>query len=129
MIKHSLKDNVISISIDNRDFSYRIPIKKIANAIDWRIGEKGTKGLIIQNVSTWTLQLFTKKTIDDKYIKQFMAIVQEYSPDSNINWGDTYLAVNIQNQYNYLTTDNHSAEKKNSEDEVISILKKRYQLD
>ena len=58
-----------------------------------------------------------------------MAIVQEYSSDSNINWDDTYLAVNIQNQYNYLTTDNHSAEKKNSEDEVISILKKRYQLD
>ena len=129
MIKHSLKENIVYISIDKLDFSYRIPTKKIGNMIDWNVGTKGANAIVIKDVSIWTLQLFTKKTIDDKYIKQFMAIVQEYSPDSNINWGDTYLAVNIQNQYNYLTTDNHSAEKKNSEDEVISILKKRYQPD
>ena len=84
MIKHSLKDNLINVSIDKKDFSYRIPVKKIGNAIDWRIGEKGTKGIVIKNVSTWTLQLFTKKTTEDKYIKQFKSIVQEYSANNTI---------------------------------------------
>jgi len=129
MIKHSLKDNLIYISIDKMDFSYRIPIKKIGNTLDWRIGEKGTKGIIIKNVSTWTLQLFTKKTNEDKYIKQFKSIVQEHCPNSTINWEETLLAVNIQNEYNWLITTNNTAEKKINEDEIISILKKKYKLD
>ena len=125
MIKHSLKDNLINVSIDKKDFSYRIPVKKIGNAIDWRIGEKGTKGIVIKNVSTWTLQLFTKKTTEDKYIKQFKSIVQEYSANNTINWEDTLLAVTIQNEYNWLNT----AENKMGEDEIISTLKKKYKLD
>ena len=129
MIKHSLKDNLISISIDKVDFSFRIPVKKIGNAIDWRIGEKGTKGIIIKNVSTWTLQLFTKKITEEKYIKQFISIVQEYSPKSTINWEDTLLAVNIQNKYNWLITTNNTAETKISEEEIISTLKEKFKLD
>ena len=96
------------------DFSYRIPIKKIGNTIDWRIGEKGTKGIVIKNVSTWTLQLFTKKTTEDKYIKQFKSIVQEHRSNNTINWEETVLAVNIQNEYNQLITTNNTAEKINS---------------
>ena len=111
------------------DFSYRIPIKKIGNTIDWRIGEKGTKGIVIKNVSTWTLHLFTKKTTEYKYIKQFRSIVQEHCSNSTINWEDTLLAVNIQNEYNWLITTNNTAKKKINEDEIISILKKKYKLD
>lgn len=129
MIRHSLKDDLIHISINKTDFSYRIPIKKIGNTVDWRIGKKGTKGIVIKDVSTWTLRLFTKKTTEDKYIKQFISIVQEHCPDSTINWEETRLAVNIQNEYNWLTTTNNAAEKKISEDEIISNLKKKYKLD
>ncbi len=129
MIKHSLKENLISLSIDQVDFSYRIPIKKIGNVINWRIGKKGTNGIVIDHVSSWTLQLFTKKTTDDKYIKQFMKIVQEYCPNSSINWEQTLLAVIIQNQYNWLITNNNTAEKKINEDDIISSLKKKYKLD
>jgi hypothetical protein len=129
MIKHSLKDNLIYISIAKMDFSYRIPIEKIGNTIDWRIGEKGTEGIVIKNVSTWTLQLFTKKTTEHKYIKQFKSIVQEHCPNSTINWEETLLAVNIQNEYNWLITTNNTAKKKISEDEIISNLKKKYKLD
>ena len=49
MIKHTIKDNLIYISISKKDFSYRIPIKKIGNVIDWRIGENGTKSIVIKN--------------------------------------------------------------------------------
>jgi hypothetical protein len=125
MIKHLFKNNLIYLSIDKIDFSYRIPIKKIENTIDWRIGKKGTKGIVIKNVSKWTLQLFTKKTTENKYIKQFKGIVQEHCPNSTINWEDTLLAVNIQNEYNWLNT----ADKKINEDEIISTLKKKYKLD
>ena len=129
MIKHSLKDEIISISIDKIDFSYRIPTKKIGNSIDWRIGEKGTKGIVMKNVSTWTLQLFTKKTTEDKYIKQFIGIVQEYSSKNTINWDETRLAVNIQNDYKWLTSTNNKAKKKISDEEIIATLKKKYKLD
>jgi len=128
MIKHSLKDDLVYISIDKIDFSYRIPVKKIGNTIDWRVGQKGTKGIVIKNVSAWTLQLFTKDTTDYKYIKQFVSIVKEYCADNTINWDDTFLAVNIQNKYNWLTTTNKTAEKKISEKEIISMLKKKYDL-
>ena len=129
MIKHSLKDNVVYLSIDKTDFSFRIPVKKIGNTIDWRIGEKGTTGIVIKNVSTWTLHLFTKKTTEEKYIKQFKSIVQEHDPNNAINWEKTLLAVTIQNKYNWLRTTNDTAEKKMNEDDIISILKKKYKLD
>jgi hypothetical protein len=128
MIKNSLKDSIISLSIDKLNFSYRIPLKKIGNTIDWRVGEKGTKGIVINNVSTWTLHLFTKETTEDTYIKQFKRIVQEHSPNNSINWEKTLLAVNIQNEYNSLIKTNSIAEKKISEDEIILMLKKKYSL-
>ncbi|MFQ3326097.1 MAG: hypothetical protein ACJASM_002721 [Salibacteraceae bacterium] len=129
MIKHSLINNLVYISIDNVDFSYRIPIKKIGNSIDWRIGAKGTSGIVIKNVSTWTLQLFTKNITENKYVNQFKSILEEHSTKNTIDWEDTLLAVIIQNEYNRLSAANITAEKKNSEDEIISILKKKYKLD
>jgi hypothetical protein len=129
MIKHSIKDDIIFVSITNTDFSYRIPVKKIDNVIDWKVGEKGTESIVIKNVSTWTLQLFTKKITENKLIKQFKNIVQESSPENSINWEDTMLAVNIQNQYNWLVETNKTAKKKNSNPEIISILKKKFNLD
>ncbi len=51
MIKHSLKNDIVHISIDKMNFSYRIPVNKIGSTIDWRIGKKGTKGIVIKNVS------------------------------------------------------------------------------
>ena len=128
MIKHSIKEDVISISIDKKDFSFRIPIKKIGNSIDWKVGEKGTSGIVIKNVSTWMLQLFTKKMTEDKYIKQFKSIVEEYSAKNDINWEDTLMAVNIQNEYNWLLSKNKTAAEKIDENEIISILKKKYTL-
>ena len=129
MIKHSLTDNVISMSIANMDFSYRIPTKKIENTIDWRIGEKGTDGIVVKGVSSWALQLFTKKATEEKYLRQFKGIVQEYCPDNAINWEDTEMAVSIQNKYNWLVSSNAIADKKLSEIQIITNLKKRYMLD
>ncbi|MFT6982000.1 MAG: hypothetical protein ACJAUD_000767 [Crocinitomicaceae bacterium] len=129
MIKHTLKDNIVSISIENIDFSYRIPTKKMGNTTDWRIEEKGTEGILVKNVSTWTLQLFTKETTEDKYIKEFKNIVQEYAPSNTINWEETQLALNLQNEYNLMIKTNATVEKKMNEDEIISILKKKYKLD
>lgn len=123
MIKHSLKDKVLHISIDNMDFSYRIPVKKTGNTVDWRIGEKGTEGIVVKNVSTWALQLFTKKPFEDKYIQQFKSIVQEYAPNSTINWDDTLVAIDAQNEYYSLVEANKTAEEEN-----ISILKSKYKF-
>lgn len=128
MIKHSLKDDLVYISIDKIDFSYRIPLKKLGNTSNWRIGEKGTTGIVIKNVSTWMLQLFTKETTDDKYIKQFKSIIQEHSPQNNINWEDTLLAVTVQNEYNWLVTTNSAAENKMTDDEILSTLEKKHKL-
>jgi hypothetical protein len=129
MIKHSIKDNLIYISISKKDFSYRIPIKKIGNVIDWKIGENGTKGIVIKNVSTWTLRLFTKKITEAKYIQQFKNLVQEHAANNNINWEDTLLAVNIQNEFNWLITNNNLSKKKGEENDIISNLIKKYKLD
>ncbi|MFT5859665.1 MAG: hypothetical protein ACI865_001769 [Flavobacteriaceae bacterium] len=129
MIKHSLKDDLLAISIDKIDFSYRIPIKKLGNTSDWKIGVDGTPSIVIKNVSTWMLQLFTKKTTDDKYIKQFMSIVQEHAPENTINWEDTLMAVNAQNEYNWLSATNKTADKKVSEEEILSSLEKKYKID
>ncbi len=129
MMKHSIKEDVLHLSIDKKDFSYRIPVKKLGNSIDWKVGNKESKGIIIKNVSTWTLQLFTKKVTEDKYIKQFVKLIQDQSPKNNINWDDTLLAVNIQNNYNWLVEKNKTAEEKLSEEEIILSLKKKYKID
>ncbi len=128
MIKHSLKDKLIHISIENKDFSYRIPKKKIGNRIDWRIGEKGTTGIVIRDVSTWTLQLFTKEVTEDKYIKQFKNIVQELAPNNAINWDDTLQAVAAQNEYSKLVAINTAAEEKMTDDEILSILEEKFDI-
>lgn len=128
MINHSLKDKLVSVSIANRDFSYRIPVKKIGNTVHWRIGEKGTEGIVMKNVSTWTLQLFTKNTTEDKYIQQFKSIVQEYAPNNSIDWKETLLAVTIQNEYNLLIAANTIAKEKMDDNEILSILEKKYNL-
>lgn len=123
MIKHTVKDELILVSIDKVDFSYRIPLAKIGNFTDWKIGEKGTNGIVIPKVSIWTLQLFTKKITDDAFILQFKDIVQEYSPKNTIDWDETLLAIRIQNDYNALR-----AENKLSEEEIISELEKQHAL-
>lgn len=128
MIKHALKDKLIHLSIDNVDFSYRIPVKKIGNTVDWRIGEKGTEGIVMKDVSTWALQLYTKNVSYDKYLAQFKEIVQEYAENNKINWEVTMTAIAIQNEYNTLIKANVTAEEKMSEVEIISNLKKKYKL-
>jgi hypothetical protein len=123
MINHTLQDDILSISIANKDFSYRISLKKLGNKIDWKIGEKDTEGILIKGVSTWTLQLFTKTITDAKYIEQFKGLVQEYCPKNSINWQDTFMAVKIQNEYNSLSKTN------NNQSEIIAILTEKYDLD
>ncbi len=122
MIKNTLKDKQVHLSIENQDFSFRIPVKKIGNTVDWRIGEKGTDGIVMKQVSTWALQLFTKKITEEKYVLDFKSIVQKHAPKSVINWDLTFDAVNLQNDYNEMI----SAENKLSEEEIISHLKKKY---
>jgi hypothetical protein len=123
MIKHTVKDEVISLSIEKVDFSYRIPTAKIGNTADWKIGEKGTSGIVIPGVSIWTLQLFTKKVTEDTYIQQFKAIVQEHAPENTIDWEETMVAVKIQNDYNSLLSEN-----KMTEEEIITELQKKFAL-
>ena len=125
MIKHSVKDNILSVSIANKDFSYRIPLNKIKNTIDWKIGNKDTDGIVIKNVSKWALQLFTKNITEEKYVKQFKDIVKEHCPNNTLNWQETILAINIQNKYNWL----NSSKDKSSESEIITELKSRFKLD
>jgi hypothetical protein len=110
------------------DFSYRIPIEKIGKTISWKIGEKGTEGIVMKNVSTWTLQLFTKNATDDKYVQQFKSIVQEHAPKNSIDWKETQLAVTIQNEYNSRVAVNTKASKKLEDSEILSILEKKYNL-
>jgi hypothetical protein len=129
MIKHSLKDDLVYISIGKIDFSYRIPLKKIGNTIDWKIGAKDTKGIVLKNVSTWTVQLFTKNTTEPKHIKQFQSIVQEYSKKNSIDWETTFMAVNLNNDYNWMLSTNAGAKEKINEEEMISRLTKKYKLD
>lgn len=126
MIKQTLNDNILSLSIANKDFSYRISLKKLGNRIDWKIGEKDTDSIVIKSVSTWALQLFTKTVTDMSYVEQFKLIVQEHCPNNAINWKETYLAVKIQNEYNALTKTNDSLHNQN---EIIAMLTKKYDLD
>lgn len=128
MIKHSLKEGILSLSIEKVDFSFRIPLNKIENTIDWRVGAKGPNSLVIKGVSSWALQLFTKNITEDKYIKQFRALVQTHSPENKINWEETRLAITIQNEYNRLILANATAEKKHTETEILSNLKRKYKI-
>ncbi len=128
MIKHSIKDDTLLIAINKKDFSYRIPVKKIGNSIDWIVGEKSKKGIVIKNVSTWTLQLFTKKVTEEKYIKQFISIIQEISTDNSIDWESTLFAVEVQNKYNWMISSNKESSEKLSEKEIISNLIEKYKI-
>ncbi len=123
MIKHALNDNIVQVSIENVDFSYRIPVQKIGKTIDWRIGEKDQPNIVVAGVSVWAMRLFTKAVTDKRFVEEFQTIVQEYSPENSINWADTFVALNIQNEYNKLIANNAAAE------EIISALKKKYKLD
>ena len=129
MIKHSLKEDVVYISIENVDFAFRIPSKKIGKTIQWRVGAKDAEPILIKDVSAWTLQLFTKKITDEKYINQFKSIVEEYAPVNSINWKDTLMAVKLQNDYNSITAKNIKAVEKISEDEILSSLTQKYNVD
>ena len=129
MIKQSIKENTLYISISNIDFSYRIPMAKLGNTIDWKIGTKETEGITIPTVSSWTLQLFTKKVTESKFVKEFMAIVGEHAPENTIDWKNTLLAANVQNQYNWLLETNKTAKNKQTEEEIIESLKKKFNLD
>jgi hypothetical protein len=129
MIKQSIKENILYLSISNEDFSYRIPVEKLGTPIDWKVGQKGTKGIVFENVSKWTLQLFTKKVTEGKYVKEFVAIIQENSPNNTVNWENTKTAVTLQNQYNWFVETNETAKKKLTEEEIIESLKKKFNLD
>ncbi len=123
MIKHSLKNELVHVSIENMDFSYRIPLQKLGKIVKWRIGKYGTEGIVMKNVSKWTLQLFTKTKMDDKYLEQFKNIVQEYVPGNSIDWNETFLAVYVQHEYNRLKTTGEL-----EEDEILSALEEKYDL-
>ncbi|HZH86807.1 MAG TPA: hypothetical protein VFD77_05780 [Brumimicrobium sp.] len=129
MIKHSLKDNQIHLSIDNMDFSYRIPLKKIGNTIDWKIGVKGSEGIVMKDVSIWTLKLFANNTTEENHITQFQQIVQEYSPKNTIDWEESLLAIKVQNEYNSLISANTATKNKVDEEDIISTLNDKYKLD
>lgn len=129
MIKHSLKEDLVYISIENVDFAYRIPCKKIGKTVQWKIGAKGAEPIVIKDVSSWMLQLFTKNITDEKYINQFKSIVEEYAPVNSINWKDTLMAVNLQNEYNSITAKNIKALDKISEDEILATLTQKYNVD
>ena len=123
MIKHSVKDELLHVSIENMDFSYRIPLQKLGKLIKWRIGKNKTEGIVMKNVSIWTLKLFSNKVTDDKHIEQFRNIVQEYAPENSIDWKETMLALQVQHEYNQL-----KAEGEKEEMEIIVYLEKKYKL-
>ena len=129
MINQSIKEDILYLSIPNQDFSYRIPVERLGNPIDWKVGQKGTEQIVIENVSKWTLQLFTKKVTEGKYVKEFVAIVQENSPNNTINWENTKTAVTLQNKYNWLVETNKTAKNKMTEGEIVESLKKKFNLD
>jgi hypothetical protein len=129
MIYHILKQNLLHLTLPNKDFSHRIPVEKIGKAIQWNIGEKGSKCIVIRNVSRLTLRLFTQQITEEKYLQQFKSIVQEYAPKNNIDWKATLLAVTIQNEYNSLRSLQETAATKMTSEEIIGILEEKYGLD
>tara|TARA_B110000027_G_C15857179_1_gene185302 strand:+ start:151 stop:540 length:390 start_codon:yes stop_codon:yes gene_type:complete len=128
MIEQSLKDQILHINIANLDFSYRIPTSKLGDIINWRIGENKSKGIVIDSVSKWAIQLFTNKVTELKYVRQFQNIVLQHSPECAVNWENTFLAVSIQNDYNWQKSSSNTAKIKISEDEIIANLKQKYKL-
>jgi hypothetical protein len=128
MIKQSLKDQILHINIANLDFSYRIPTSKLGDIINWRIGENNLKGIVIDSVSKWAIQLFTNKVTELMYIRQFQNIVLQHNPICAVNWENTFLAVSIQNDYNWQKSSSNTAKIKVSEDEIIAKLKQKYKL-
>jgi len=54
--------------------------------------------------------------------------VQKHCADNTINWDETLLAVNIQNEYNWLIKTNSKAEEKINESDIILNLKKKYKI-
>jgi len=127
MIKHELKDDQLHISIENKDFSYRIPLSKLESLIDWKVGRDKSNVLIIKNVSKWTLKLFTRNITTMNDVREFKGIVQQYCPDNTIDWAETEKAVNVQSHYANLVLD---LKKENlSEVQIIANLKKKYKLD
>ncbi len=129
MIQHTLKQNLLHLTIPNKDFSHRIPVEKIGKAIQWNIGEKDSECIVIKNVSRLTLRLFTQQITEEKYILQFKDIVQEYAPKNNIDWKATLLAVTIQNEYNSRMAVQEGAATKMTSDEIVGILEEKYGLD
>jgi len=85
MIKHELKDDQLHISIENKDFSYRIPLNKLESLIDWKVGKDKSNLVIIRNVSKWTLKLFTRNITTMNDVREFKGIVQQYCPDNTID--------------------------------------------
>jgi hypothetical protein len=128
MIKHSIKENIIHVSIEKTDFSYRIPIEKLGRPIKWTIGAKGTEGIVMKNVSSWTLQLFTKNVTDEKLVLQFKDLVQEHAPKNSVDWKETLEAVKVQNEYNRLKLSANAGEKKMTEEELIAHLEEKFSL-
>jgi len=123
MIKHSITNDLLHVSIDNMDFSYRIPVEKLGKTMKWTIGKNSDEGIEMKNVSKWALQIFTKKPLDEKYLDQFQKIIQEIAVGNSIDWKETKLAVNIQQDYAQLKSNSKMSEK-----EIISILEEKYKL-
>jgi hypothetical protein len=129
MIKHELKDDLIYLSIDKKDFSHRIPVEKIGKAIQWTIGKNKPEGIIIRNVSKYTLRLFTQNVTDSNYVEQFQNIVHQYAPKNNIDWKATLLALKIQNEYHSRIAVLKATKDEMTEDQLIAILEAKYNLD
>lgn len=129
MIQHTLKDDILSISIANKDFSYRISLKKLGNKCNWKIGSNEANQIIIQGVSTYALQLFTKVVTELRYVEQFKGLVQTHCPKNSIHWDDTFLAVKIQNEYNALTKKKNHSNDSEVDKEIIAALMDKYDLD
>lgn len=127
MMKHELKNDQLHVSIEKKDFSYRIPVSKLEDLINWKVGKDKSNTIVVKDVSKWATKLFTKgiTTMDD--VKQFKGIVQHYCPDNTIDWVETEKAINIQSHYTNLVLD---LKKENpSEEAIIAKLKKKYDLE
>lgn len=127
MIKHDLKNDQLHISIENKDFSYRIPMAKIENAMDWKVGKNTDRQIVLKNVNKWVMKFFTNNFTTLDHVKAFKGIVQQYLPNNSIDWIETEKAINVQSHYANLVLD---LKKQNpSEDQIIDTLKKKYQID
>lgn len=127
MIKHELQNDQLHISIENKDFSYRIPHSKLEDLIDWKIGKDKSNSIVVKQVSKWATKLFTNGMTTQDHFKQFKGIVQRYCPENTIDWIETEKAINIQSHYSNLTL---NLKKENlSEVQIMATLKKKYKLD